>query len=486
MNTPQDQVDPFVADVGRFITANGLIGAGERVVVAVSGGADSVALLSALRDLAGRADRQWRLSVAHLNHGLRAEADDDEQFVRQLAERWSLPCAAARRDIAGEAANLGRGIEATARLVRYDFLTATARQCGAVAVAVGHHADDNVETVLHRIVRGTHLRGLAGMRPSRMLSDSPVRLVRPMLSCRRRDVEAYCRRAGLEWRTDHTNADVRYRRNFIRHELLPLMRDKLNPRVDEAIQRLAVAAGQADACLLDLAGRAMAAAIRPAPAGAVAMDAAELAAQPELIRRYVVRLAMEKLSAAMGDMSAARFDDILAVLGDSPPAAVSLPGGLVARRQGRLLILGQAGPSDRPPTPDWVVPIVCPGTTDLPGGRTITCRCEPFDPDAFDRHCRLHPAGMELIDSARLVGKLACRPRADGDVFRPLGCGGSQSVSDFLTNRKIPARLRAEVLCICDEAGIVYLAPLRIDQRVSVTPETKSMLRIEAPGLPGQ
>ena len=262
MSPLDDQHDPFVATVAAAIDAGPLIQPGSAVVVGVSGGADSVALLAVLRDLSTDPSRGYRLIVAHFHHGLRSQANQEEQFVAELAGRWGLPCQTCRGDVRAEAQRRREGTEVTGRRLRYEFLREVAGRHGASYVAVGHHADDQVETVLFRLFRGCHLRGAAGMRASRPLGEG-VLLVRPLLGVRGAEVEGYCRRRGLEWCRDASNADPAFRRNVIRHELLPLLRG-VSPQVDQAVLDLAAAAREAEDQLHHLGqaalGRAKAAA----------------------------------------------------------------------------------------------------------------------------------------------------------------------------------------------------------------------------------
>jgi tRNA(Ile)-lysidine synthase len=258
MTTPADIIEAFVREVGAFIDARSLLPPGAAVVVGVSGGADSAALLAVLRRLAAMPARGYRLTAAHLNHALRPDAQADADFVADLARRWGIPCVVGRREVAAEARAAGQGIEQAAREARYEFLTQTAKAAGASHVAVAHHADDNVETILYRVVRGTHLRGLAGISASRGLGDSGIALVRPLLERKRVEIEEFCRAEALAWCADSTNADTSYRRNFIRHDLLPLLRSRLNRRADEALLRLAQAAAGAEDVLSSLARAALA------------------------------------------------------------------------------------------------------------------------------------------------------------------------------------------------------------------------------------
>lgn len=475
------QTDPLTGQVAEYIDAKHLVPSRAGVVVGVSGGADSVALLAVLGALADRPGREWRLTVAHLNHGLRAGAEADAAFVGELAQARSLPLVAEARDVAAEAKRAGEGIEQAARRLRYEFLGAAAERCGASVVAVGHHADDNVETVLYRIARGTHLRGLAGIPASRPLGGPEVKLVRPLLGCRRKQIEEFCRRNGLRWRTDETNLDVRYRRNFIRNELLPLMKDKLNPSIDQAVDRLAAAAGEVEQYMQEAAAEVLRQVEMLAGDKTIELDSHLLARQPKVIRRYVMRLALEKLSVPLVGIGWQRLEELAALADQGGPAAVALGGGFVARSLPDRVLIAPA--EQKTPTETWVVSLECPGRTDLPDGGEITCRIEPFGKSSFQAHCLQHASGVEVLDADRIRGPLVCRSRRDGDVFQPLGCKGRQSVSDFLTNLKLPPPQRDLVRCICDDKGIVYLAPLRIDQRVKVTAQSETVVQITVTGL---
>jgi tRNA(Ile)-lysidine synthase len=475
-------VRSLVDSAADFIDAHALLAPGAAVIVAVSGGCDSVALLAVMRELAGRKGRDYQLTAAHLDHALRPESPDDAQFVAAMAAGWDIPCITDRLDVAAQARRRGLGTEAAARTARYEFLARAAGLARAEAVAVGHHADDNVETVLHRILRGTHLRGAAGMAPARLLAGASARLIRPLLTCSRDDVEAFCRQGNLTWRTDPTNTDTAYTRNFIRHELLPLIRSRLNPNADEALGRLAAAAAEAEDLLAAQADTAYAKCIRPARRGQVAMAAEAMTGLHPALLRWVLRNALEQLPVPLAAVTARTFEQLSALAGTSASVAapVNLPGGCVGRRDGRLISIAPSpetlqatGPKGQPVT------LAAPGATDLPTGGQVICRLGPLDRRKFDAHCRDRPPGVEMLDADCLHGRLLCRPRTHGDRFHPMGSAGRQSVGDLLTNLKVPPHRRQAVRCICDDDGIIYVAPLRIDDRVKITPRTRRVLRIE-------
>src|SRR4051812_1068067 len=225
------------------------------VVLGVSGGADSVALLRAMAALKERHGGRGELFVGHLNHGLRGSAaDTDESWLRLLCDRLKLKLEVEKRDISEVAAEQGDGWEAAARSARYAFLQAVAERSGARFVATAHTADDQAETVLHRILRGTGIEGLAGMAKARALTPG-VALVRPMLELKRHHVLDYLAAIGQDYSVDATNRDTRWTRNRLRHELLPQLRERYNPQVDAAVLRLASQAGEAQQVVAGLAAR---------------------------------------------------------------------------------------------------------------------------------------------------------------------------------------------------------------------------------------
>ena len=215
------------------------------VVAAVSGGCDSVALLRALSAI--RADGEGRLVAAHLNHRLRPEADEDERFVVDLCRRLGVECEVGQASVRDEAEAQGDGLESAARVARYRFLRTTAERLGARFVVTAHTADDQAETILHRIIRGTGIRGLAGMARVRRLGHAS--LVRPMLNIRREELAAYLAGLGQPFRDDASNADCRFTRNRIRHELLPLLRERFNTEAADALRRLGSLAGRSQAVI---------------------------------------------------------------------------------------------------------------------------------------------------------------------------------------------------------------------------------------------
>lgn len=330
-----EQVRPWLAPAA---------GQAPGLVVAVSGGPDSVALARAL--LAARADSAVPLVLAHLNHRLRgADSDADEEFVAGLhadlvaAGARDLSLVSERREVGRVAREQGGNLEAVARAVRYGWLAGVARARGLGRVATGHTASDQAETVLHRLVRGTGLAGLRGIAVRRQLEPG-VEVVRPLLRASRAEVLAYLAALGQAYRHDATNDDLAHTRNRIRHELLPLLAERYNPRVAEVLGRLAEQAEEACRAEEESAAALLAEAELPRAGELVILEAARLAGAAPRLVRAALRLVWEREGWPMGAMGFEAWRRVAEVaLGRR--GAVDLPGRVHARRRGRVVQVGR-------------------------------------------------------------------------------------------------------------------------------------------------
>jgi len=329
----------FVESLAATLEPLGLTGA--RVVVGVSGGADSVALLRGLHALAPTA--KLELHAAHLNHGLRpGRAEEDAEWTRELCGRLEIPIVVEQADVPARARDEHWNIEEAARIVRYEFLTRTARTLGATHVAVAHHADDRVETVLHHILRGTGLAGLRGMRTSRPLADG-ITLVRPLLSVRRTAIEAWLAEIGQDYRTDATNADEARTRNRIRHTVLPTLEQEYGPQVGDSLLRLAEQADELQSAIETEANRLLTASLSDASPEICRLDCRPLADQPRHLVREVFVTLWRRQSWPRQRMGFDDWDRLYQLINDG--GKLSLPGKIEAVRRGTLLVLSRASQS---------------------------------------------------------------------------------------------------------------------------------------------
>ncbi|RMF71397.1 MAG: tRNA lysidine(34) synthetase TilS [Planctomycetota bacterium] len=471
----------FKSDLIDWLTRHDLMRSDARWVVGVSGGADSTLLLHALRVINQDRDLKWSLHVAHLHHGLRTvDADADEQFVRQLAEDLKLPLHVERADLAAEASSAAGVNEETARIRRYEFFERVALQIGSDIIAVAHHADDDAETVLHRICRGTGLRGLAGMRETRPIRPgSTTRLVRPLLRVRRCEIERLCAEQRIAYRTDATNLTSRYTRGRLRNLVLPMLREQVNPNVTEALLRLAEQARWLGTYLEDAAERTFESLVVQESPACVVLNTRALLSKPRIIQAEIIRSAKSRVLGVERDLSFSHTDSVLKLAAEGETGKeLHLPGSLVVRKVYDRLEFRPL--SDGDATPElFPVFINCPGSTDLPVlGMRLTAEIHEVDGEAARNVPNGQRRNEEWLDVQRLKLPLYVRARRDGDRFWPLGAPGTKSLGDFLSDAKIDPALRSRMGVVCDQAGPVWVMPLRIDERVKLRPTTRRALRL--------
>jgi tRNA(Ile)-lysidine synthase len=309
------------------------------LVIAISGGPDSVALARAA--VSARGSGSGRLVLAHVNHCLRgAESDADEALVVELAAQLpAVELCRTRIDVAAETARTGANLEATARRLRYDWLTAIARERGIRHVATGHTADDQAETVLHRLLRGAGLQGLRGIAACRPLAVD-VELVRPLLGITRGDVLAFLKSLGQQFREDSSNRDLRHTRNRIRHELLPLLAERYNPAIATVLCRLAAQADEAFQDEQAVAAALVSAAERPRAGRQLVFDADCLMVASDRALRAMLRFVWQREGWPRDDMG---FDawERLAEQARGRGTATDFPGRVHACHKERVFLLGR-------------------------------------------------------------------------------------------------------------------------------------------------
>lgn len=432
-----------------FTGENRLFSAPCHVLLGLSGGADSMALLHVLTHwpVAG-----LRVSAVHIHHGLRESADRDEAFVREYCARQGVPLTVIREDVAAVAAEQRLSLEEAGRRVRYRQFESVRESVGADVILTAHTAADQAETVLMHLIRGCGVDGLAGIPCARGV------IRRPLLCCNRREIEAYCVDNNIPFVTDETNFDTKYTRNDVRHRVLPLLRE-INPAVDDALLRVGKCAAEDAAYLNVLALGSLQTAVCEGGYRAEAF-----VSQSSVIRRRMIRLLMRQGAVPVMEEAHILAAESAVLNGEG---AVDLPvlfsftvqQGVVAVRKNTM---------SEPPLPLAIDAIPCAVTF---GGQEITFAIyDDADENVYKMFFNC------VVDYDKIQGSLRLRCRQRGDYFRAAGRGVGKSLKKWMNEWRIPAHLRDAYPLLCDDAGVVLVPGYACDERVRTTEATKHFL----------
>lgn len=455
--------------VCRAILEQHLIDAGERVLTAVSGGPDSVALLHLLHALSPRLGIE-QLSVAHFNHRLRGPAaDGDAAFVAGLCRDLGLDCQVGTEDVAAYRERAGISLEMAARECRQRFLLAAAATLGAQKIALGHTANDQAEEVLLRLLRGTAPGGLSGMRPA-----TAEGLVRPLLTLERSEILQYLAEQGLPYRIDASNLEPCCERNRLRLQVLPLLREHFNPRLVQTLCRHAELAREEEAWwehALDPRWRRL---VRSEQNDRIMLRRRSLVAAPAPIGRRLLKRALMRLCGSFYGFRRVHLEQLLELAASKrSTGCVHLPRNIRGRSEYDSFTIAIEAPAEEAPP---ALRIDAPGSFKA-GDFTVTVtRCGgneaaawvTAEDDRFSAH----------LDQARLCWPLTLRSWRPGDRFQPLGMRGSKKLQDFFTDLKIPPRLRRRWPILCDAEKICWVVGCRLDERVKVRSSSAEAVHI--------
>lgn len=488
------------------IRAHRLISPGDKVVVGVSGGADSVCLLHILS--------RWQdelgigLHVAHLDHQLRGpEAEADAEYVSRLAESLGIPVTVDRQDVTAYREVAKCSVEEAARELRYGFFARVARQEGAGRIAVGHTTDDQVETILMHILRGAGIDGLCGLALCCPLDDvwqvtlaeevpDDLWVIRPLLDVSRRETSDYCRRQRLDARIDSSNLSPSFFRNRLRLHLLPVLR-QYNPDIDQALLRLADLAREDSAFMRERVS-ALWDEVARLEERAVHIDKKKTGDLPVALQRRLLRAAVAALLGDTMDIQAGHIEAARSLLARPVGKKISLPRELICRAEYDELVVARVSPvvpdsfkesaqegscCSAPLEGEFTVKV--PGETILPGWRVtanIVRNPGPYRPleDLVSASEGGVPDKLVAEFDLRSVGsEIFVRQRRPGDRFRPLGMDTTKKVQDFMVDARIPRSWRDSIPIVCSSEHIIWVVGWRIDDRVKVTGETATILCLE-------
>lgn len=482
----------FVRQMHRFILRHAMIANGETVLVAVSGGADSLALLYGLHTLHSQLNCQ--LHVAHLNHCLRPDADADADFVQEHAAHLGVPCTLQRAEVPHLRKQWKLSVEAAARRARYQFFEEVCKQIGATKVALGHHRDDTVETILMNLIRGSGSTGLKGITPIR-----EFKFIRPLVGFTREQIETFLVSIDVTPLHDSTNTDTCYLRNRIRYALIPRLESDYNPKIRAGLSRMADVLG-AESEYLDTVAQAAFETCRVrdpdrvktlATLESIVLDRAQFQALHIAVQRRVLRQGFFKMSGDTSDLYFTHCEAMLSLIeGDAPSAMLALPNGLRFRRVYQYLIF-EVNTSFRGSLPigieNFAYPLAVPGKTFIAALNTeITAELG----DIGSREVRTLPDGRfeAIFDYERVTEAfrdfpsaafpLTVRNRQQGDRFQPYGMRGTKKIKDFMIDAKVPRDARDRIpMLVCGDK-VLWIVGYTTSEPFKIHPGTRHYLHL--------
>ena len=438
-----------------YIEKYNMIEAGSQVIVGISGGGDSVCLLFLLSRYQKR--RHFHLLGIHVNHGIRGqEALRDQEYAKKLCERLGVPFTVYTYSVPAIAQQEKRSLEETGRMVRRRAFEEKAASLGKKAViALAHHENDNAETVLHNLIRGTKAAGMGGIRPIQEIGEG-VAYIRPLLKVTREEIETYLRQQKIPWMTDSTNQELEYTRNRIRHRIIPEM-EKINPK---AVSHIAQAADTFQAIEEYLTGQAdmlYREYVEQRENGYWIRK--ELFLEKELMQSYVIRMVLEQAADKKQDLTAFHVESILSLGKGRTGASVSLPGGVLASQ-----VYG-----------DLYVRLPDSGEAPL---KELELEIFPWENQQIPEKTY-----TKWFDYDKIKSSLEIRHRKPGDFLTIADTGGRKKLKDYFIDCKIPREEREKVTLLAEGSHILWVVGYRISQYYKVTSQTKTVLKVHVKGV---
>ena len=454
-----------------FILEQRMISTGDKVIVGLSGGADSVALLHILKELRDCFDLE--LYAAHVNHGLRGQdANEDAAFAEDLCRNWGIPFFLKNADIPQMSRKMHMTEEEAGRKVRYDFFHEVMHKVKGNKIATAHHKNDQAETILHNIIRGTGTQGLSGIKPIR---DGYI--IRPLLIVSRQEIKDYIRHHSLAYREDATNADSTYTRNRIRNCLIPILARDFNPDIVERLFTMGNIIREDDE-FISCCCKKVYEELCKAEAGQITVQLDKFNALNTAIKKRLVRMAVSDLK---GDLDGIGHNHVNAVVSLADRARTGTKTVLPASRNDCSAVEAEVSYDKlifRKNNNDQTAiffdkPLPIPGQVHVEElGLTVTA-------EKWDRKKGLHFSSQCIyIDEDAVKGSLRLRQRINGDRFRPLGMNGSKKLKDYFIDLKVPRGERDKVPLLVDEKNIIWVVGFQISQDYRITVSTKNILKI--------
>ena len=435
--------------VSEYMKVHRMAEEGEGILAAVSGGADSVCLLWILKELSGL--HRFRLAAFHLNHGLRGdEADRDEAHVQELCEKLNVPVLVVREDVVGYAKEHGMSVEEAGRTLRYHHFSQAAEQFSCSKIATAHHQDDDVETVLMNLFRGSGLKGLGGIRPVR---DN---VIRPLLCLSRDEIEQYLTERGIAWCEDSTNRELVYARNKIRNVLVPWLREEVNDRAGSHVLKTSELAAEADEYFAAEAEKILREDMESGDG--VKLPTAVLDTQPHIMKTYLIRAMIVCMTGSEKDISAAHIEAVCGLTGPSGGKMVDLPYGLKAVRGYDVLEIRRS---------------TCTDTKNFPDLHLKT-RVFPWKKDVEIPQNQY----TKWFDYDKIESALCVRSRKSGDYFLYAG-EKKKLLKRYFIDEKIPEELRDRIPLLAEGSHVLWVVGYRISEYYKISEDTRTILEVK-------
>jgi len=442
-----------------------LLDKGDRVVVALSGGPDSTALLVILTQIVEEIG--FNLIAAHINHGLRAEeSDEDEKYSRELSEKMGVDFVSHKIDKIG--VKKGVSPEDYYRRQRYSLLNKVAQEQRAQKIALGHNLQDQAETVLLNLLRGSGLEGLKGILPMR-----DGKFVRPLIEVSRREIISFLNVAGIQYRQDSSNESKQYLRNRIRGELIPYIKERFNPKIEENLAQTAEILRTEDEFIRQYVLEAMNSPSIQRQKKLISINIPYVNKLPQAIRLRFFKVLLESLNPKKNGFSFTHIKSLenLAQRKGSGKR-ISLPVDIAARREYDNLILERKKACPKHIEYEYTMKLPCSINVKE---RNLTIRLQTTNRDYID----FGSENKVYMDLGKISLPLILRNRRDGDWFQPLGMKGRKKIKTFFIDRKITRNERNEIMLIADQISVVWIEKLHLNERVKITTETKDVLELE-------
>jgi tRNA(Ile)-lysidine synthase len=472
----------FEKKVTDFLTSLKLQFSQGGILLAVSGGADSIALLYCIQALKSENIITEQLYCAHINHQLRHDADSDEQFVISQAKKLNIPVITKRLDIKKFANDNKMSIETAARRLRIENLIEIAKKNECTWIATGHQKNDNAETVIHRLFRGTGFRGLAGIWPVRKFKEN-VSFIRPLLYVTRDEIIQYLHENNLIWHEDYTNAELIYTRNNIRHRLLPALQKQSKNSLIEQLSDLSIKANTLNKQICNKAD-ALWPEISICSEDKIILKNDVFQYQSVSIRLELIRRALAHIGCGERNITSEHYKNILQIAEQNTShRKLQLPGGFLIQKEYENITFKYCRVGFNPPSS---IDINLSQSIDIKtSGKTIfnefTIQASIIEKEQVDfkNFLKSKTSSIEWFDYDKIKTSLAVRFRKDGDRFIPLGQKGEKKIGKFITDQKVPDEIRNKTLIIADSEKIIWLYPIRICEQTKITPKTRKILQLQ-------